>query len=89
MSVILRFSRHGNKHRPFYDLVATDTRNARDGKFIEKIGYYDPASEPSLFKYKEDRIQHWYSLGAQLSPTVKKLLKKNNVAIERSKNTKK
>ena len=57
MAVHIRLQRKGSTHRPFYHLVATDHRNPRDGRFIEKLGYYDPKSEPSLVELKEDRIQ--------------------------------
>ena len=87
MSVTLRFQRHGSKNRPFYDLVATDHKNSRDGKFIEKVGYYDPKHKPSLFKINEERVKHWYALGAEVSNTVRLLLHKNNFKLERAKTT--
>lgn len=87
MAVTLRLARHGSKNRPFYHLVAADHRMRRDGRFIEKLGLYDPASEPSFVEFKEDRIRHWFGLGAEVSPTVVKLLKAKNIKLERVKTT--
>jgi len=85
MAVHIRLQRKGATHRPFYHLVVTDQRNPRDGRFIEKLGYYDPAGEPSVIELKEDRVQYWYSKGAQLSQTVAKLVKIKKLALERAK----
>lgn len=85
MGVQIRLQRHGSTHRPFYHLVATDKRNPRDGRFLEKLGYYDPNHNPSTIEIKADRIQHWYGLGAQVSPVVNKLLKVKEVKLERAK----
>ncbi len=84
MAVHLRLQRHGGKHRPFYHVVATDHRNARDGRFLEKLGYYDPASELSTIELKADRVQFWYANGAQLSPTVAKLTKIKKIELKRA-----
>lgn len=81
----LRLQRHGAKHRPFYHIVATDSRNARDGKFIEKIGFYDPSANPSIIELKTDRAVYWYQRGAAVSDTVEKLLVLKNVPLERAK----
>ncbi len=75
MSVQIRLARKGKTHKPFYHVVVTDKRNARDGKFIEKVGYYDPSNDPSLIELKEDRIRYWYGKGAVLSGTIEKLCK--------------
>ncbi len=75
--VILRLSRGGAKKRPFYSLVATDSRNRRDGRFIERVGFYNPVAaggEESL-RIELDRIKHWQDHGAQLSPAVARLVK--------------
>ena len=86
MAVHIRLARHGKTHRPFYHLVAADHRMRRDGgRFIEKLGTYDPHSDPSTVELKEDRIRFWYERGAQLSDTVAKLLKAKNVKVERLK----
>lgn len=87
MAVHLRLSRHGTRNRPFYHLVAQDHRMRRDGRFIEKLGTYDPGLELSHIDVKEERIRFWYERGAQLSPTVSKLLKIKNIKLERKKTT--
>ena len=83
MSLKIRLQRHGKIHQPFYHVVAADSRKARDSRYIEKLGYYDPNQEPSLIKIDSERIQHWYKNGAQLSPTVAKLAKINNIELSR------
>lgn len=83
MALTLRLQRHGSTHRPFYHIVATDSRRPRDGRFIEKLGYYDPNANPSVMEVKEDRVQYWYSKGAQLSDTVKNILAKKKVNLSR------
>lgn len=85
MAVHLRLSRHGTKNRPFYHLVAQDHKMRRDGRFIEKLGTYDPSFEESHIELKEDRIRFWYERGAQLSSTVSNLLKVKNIKLERKK----
>ena len=73
MAVKIRLKRMGKKKRPFYRIVAADSRAARDGKFIESVGTYDPIATPHKVDYKEDRILHWLSNGAQPTTTVKSL----------------
>ncbi len=75
MAVRLRLARYGSKKKPFYRLVATDSRAPRDGRFIEILGYYDPRKEPSLVKIDKERVRYWLSQGAKTSETVEKLLK--------------
>jgi small subunit ribosomal protein S16 len=87
MAVHIRLQRRGTTHRPFYHVVAADHRCPRDGKFIEKLGYYDPLKNPSIVELKEERIQQWYEKGAQLTPATKKLVKIKNISLAR-KNTK-
>lgn len=75
--VIIRLSRGGAKKRPFFNIVATDSRNRRDGRFIERVGFFNPVAaegEESL-RIAMDRVGHWTSHGAQLSPTVARLVK--------------
>jgi small subunit ribosomal protein S16 len=76
MAVVLRLSRAGAKKRPYYHIVATDSRNPRDGKFLEAIGAYDPNLEPAKFEVNQDRLQHWLKMGAKPSETVAGLLRK-------------
>ncbi len=83
MAVAIRLQRKGRTHRPFYHIVAADRRAPRDGKFIEKLGTYNPNSEPSEIVYNEERIKYWYSNGAQVSNCLKKILVKNKVEFDR------
>lgn len=75
--VVIRLSRGGSKKRPFYNVVAADSRDRRDGRFIERIGFYNPVANEGQEKLRIalDRIQHWTDNGAQLSPTVTRLVK--------------
>lgn len=75
--VVLRLSRGGAKARPFYNVIATDSRNRRDGRFIERVGFYNPiaaGSEQGL-RLAMDRVEYWTRNGAQVSPTVARLVK--------------
>src|SRR5260370_41404652 len=76
MAVVLRLSRAGAKKMPFYHVVATDSRNPRDGKFIEAIGSYDPNDEPPRVEFKQDRLEHWLRTGAQASETRARVIKR-------------
>lgn len=75
--VIIRLTRGGAKKNPFYQVVATDSRNKRDGKFLEKLGYYNPGAKKQAIKTKLhlERIKHWESHGAQISDRVKHIIK--------------
>jgi small subunit ribosomal protein S16 len=76
--VVVRLSRGGAKKRPFFNIVVTDKRNRRDGSFIERLGFYNPqASEKEKQSLRVDlaRVEHWKSQGAQLSPTVSRLVR--------------
>lgn len=73
--VIIRLARAGAKKRPFYHVVVADKRRARDGKFIERLGFFDPlSSAETAFKVKMDRIKHWVTQGAALSARVQRLI---------------
>lgn len=75
--VVIRLARGGAKKRPFFNMVVADSRNARDGRFIERVGFYNPRAmggEEGL-RVEMDRIQHWKLQGAQLSSTVTRLIK--------------
>jgi small subunit ribosomal protein S16 len=69
----------GSKKNPVWRVVATDSRNKRDGRFIELVGRYDAQTEPSTIVLDEERIQHWLSVGAQPSDAVKKLLRSQGI----------
>jgi len=73
--VRIRLKRLGAKKRPFYRLVAADQRCARDGRFIEMLGYYDPTTEPTTINVKKDRVEYWLGCGAQPTDTARALLK--------------
>lgn len=76
MAVVLRLSRAGAKKMPYYHVVATDSRNPRDGKFIEAIGAYDPNLNPPKVEFNEERLNHWQQAGAQPSETVAGLIQR-------------
>jgi len=85
MATTIRLARHGTRNRPFYHLVVADSRRHATKQFIETLGYYDPASEPSTVKLKTDRVQFWYGKGATLSNTARVILAKQKVKLERVK----
>jgi small subunit ribosomal protein S16 len=70
---VVRLTRMGRKKKPFYRIVVTDSRKRRDGGWIESIGYYNPVVNPKVIKFDEERLNYWISVGAQMSPTVKKI----------------
>ena len=75
--VVIRLARSGAKKRPFFNMVVADSRNRRDGRFIERIGYYNPvasANEPGIV-INAERLSYWQQNGAQLSPTAARLVK--------------
>lgn len=75
--VVIRLARGGAKKRPFYRIVATDKRNSRDGRFLEKIGYFNPLASGQEKRLEMDsaRLDYWVSKGAQLSNRVSGLVK--------------
>ena len=76
--VVIRMARGGAKNRPFYSIVVADSRMPRDGRFIERIGFYNPKSAENEPRYRLalDRVEHWVNQGAQPSAAVKKLIKR-------------
>ncbi len=77
--VVIRLARGGAKKRPFFNIVATDSRNRRDGRFIERIGFYNPVAsggEESV-RIAQDRLTYWQGVGAQLSPTAARLVEQS------------
>ena len=66
----------GAHKKPFYRVVVADSRNARNGKFIEELGFYDPLKEPPVIKIDVEKADKWISEGAQPTDTVRELLKK-------------
>jgi small subunit ribosomal protein S16 len=82
--VTIRLARGGAKKRPFYHLVVTDSRNSRDGRFIERVGFYNPVARGQEERLRVDveRAEHWIAQGAQISERVKRLLKDARKAAE-------
>lgn len=79
MAVKIRLRRMGAKKAPFYRIVVADSRYPRNGRFIEEIGYYDPARTPATVKVDAEKAKKWMSNGAQPTDTVRSLLKANNI----------
>lgn len=75
--VVIRLARGGSKARPFYSIVVADKRNRRDGRFIERIGFYNPLAKEGVegLRVAQDRFAHWVGVGAQASPTVERLVR--------------
>ncbi len=75
--VVIRLARGGAKKRPFYHMVVADSRRARDGRFIERVGFYDPKAPEGREALRVDmaRVNHWSGKGAKLSPTVMRLVR--------------
>ena len=80
--VVIRRARGGAKDRPFYNVVVTDSRNRRDGRFIERVGCYNPVATEGTERVRLnlDRLNHWTSVGAQVSDAVAKLLQQQKAA---------
>lgn len=79
MAVKLRLTRMGAKKAPFYRIVATDSRKARDGQYLEQVGIYDPTKEPAIVKIDAEVAKKWIANGAQPTDTVRDLLKKQGI----------
>ena len=79
MAVKLRLKRMGAKQRPFYRIVAADSRSPRDGRFIETVGIYDPIKVPAEIKIDEEVALKWLASGAQPTDTVKSIFKKEGI----------
>ena len=82
MAVKLRLRRMGSKKRPFYRVVAADSRYQRDGRFLEVCGYYDPMEKPYKVNIDREKIFDWLGKGAQMSDTVEGLLRKEGIVQE-------
>jgi small subunit ribosomal protein S16 len=80
--VVIRLARGGAKKRPFFNVVVTDSRNARDGRFIERVGFYDPKAPQGRenLRVNMERLAYWQSKGAQLSDTAARLVKQFGAA---------
>ncbi|MCB9686781.1 MAG: 30S ribosomal protein S16 [Alphaproteobacteria bacterium] len=82
--VRIRLTRLGAKKKPFYRVVASDSRSPRDGRCIEQLGWYDPLKEPSQVKLDLGRVDYWISVGARPSDTVQRLIAKARAEAEAS-----
>lgn len=76
----IRLRRTGSTKRPYYRVVVADSRDWRDGRFVEVLGHYDPRRDPAVVKIDGDRASYWLGKGAQASDTVRSLLKRNEAA---------
>ncbi|CAN5604614.1 30S ribosomal protein S16 [soil metagenome] len=79
MAVKIRLARHGSKKAPFYRIVVADSRSPRDGKYIERVGSYNPRTQPSEIQVDTEKAQAWIEKGAQPTEQVRKLLKVSGV----------
>jgi small subunit ribosomal protein S16 len=79
MAVKIRLARHGAKKRPFYRIVAADSENPRDGRFLERLGTYNPLQNPAQVDLNTERVKYWIDQGATPTDTVKAILKREGV----------
>jgi small subunit ribosomal protein S16 len=79
MAVKIRLARRGAKKRPFYRIVAADSDSPRDGRFLEKLGTYNPLQDPAQVILDTDRVKYWIGQGATPSDTVRTILKREGV----------
>jgi small subunit ribosomal protein S16 len=82
LAVRIRLQRHGRKKRPFYRLVAADARAQRDGVFLERLGHYDPLTDPADIVIDEEKALKWLRRGAQPTDTAKRLLSKRGILMK-------
>lgn len=81
--VVIRLARGGAKGRPFFNIVVADSRERRDGRFIERVGFYNPvaAGGEQPLRVAMDRVSYWSGVGAKLSPTVQRLVEQSRQAV--------
>ena len=79
MATKIRLKRMGSKKAPFYRVVVCDSRFPRDGRFIDTLGYYNPLTDPAEIKIDAEKAKKWLDDGAQVSDTVKNLMKKADI----------
>ena len=77
--LMIRLTRIGSKKRPYYRIVVTEKRRARNGRFVEVVGHYSPLTDPAQIDVDKDRAQYWLSRGAQPSETVHSILRKKEI----------
>jgi len=85
VSTVIRMARGGTKKRPYYRIVVTDKRSARDGKYIERVGNYDPLLKENKSSVNLDRVRYWLGTGARPSERIVKLLKLHGLEIPAAK----
>ncbi|MCP5279841.1 MAG: 30S ribosomal protein S16 [Thiobacillus sp.] len=80
--VTIRLARGGSKKNPFYNIVVADSRNRRDGRFIERIGFYNPLAKGNAegLRVNQDRLSYWQGVGAQVSDTVARIVRGQQAA---------
>jgi len=83
MATRIRLARHGRRNRPFYHIVVADSRAPRDGRFKERLGYYNPLTDPATIKLDFDRALYWVQVGAQPSDTVRSILSNEGVMLKK------
>lgn len=84
MATKIRLARHGRKGRPFYHVVVADSKAPRDGRYIEKIGTYDPNTNPATIELKFDRALYWLQVGAQPTETTTRIFVIQRCIIEKT-----
>lgn len=85
MALRFRLARFGTKKRPFYRIVVADSRAPRDGKFVEKVGTYNPLSNPAKITIDREKVIEWYKKGARPTDTVKNIFQREGILSELSK----
>lgn len=91
MSVRIRLQRTGKKHQPSYRIVVADSRAKRNGKIVEKIGFYNPLTDPPTIKFDKKKVEYWLSVGAQMSDTARELIfrqKRKRTKVKKKQKTK-
>lgn len=86
VAVRIRLMRMGAKKKPFYRIVVADSESPRNGKFIERVGYYDPLKDPAEIRVDEEKVRKWLQMGAQPTETVMHILKKAGIMVQNKKN---
>ena len=81
MPVKIRLARYGAKKKPFYRIVVANSETKRDGKYLEKVGTYNPLTNPIEVNFEEERIKHWIAQGAIPTDTVRSILKNKGFSI--------
>jgi small subunit ribosomal protein S16 len=79
---MIRMARFGAKKKPTYRLVVIEKDRARNSRAVEVLGHYNPVAKPKQIVIKHDRVEHWLKFGAQMSPTVARLVKNNPASVE-------